>query len=123
MSAPAATDASAPKPKGKKMIVIIAAVVVLLAVAGGAFMFMKKGGDAEEGEDGGKAAAEVAHAKPKEGTPPTFLPLENMVVNLAAGLDTRPYRMDLPSSLLWVEVDLPDLLDYKEGVLKSESPR
>jgi Leucine carboxyl methyltransferase len=46
-----------------------------------------------------------------------------MVVNLAAGLDTRPYRMDLPSSRLWVEVDLPDLLDYKEEVLKSESPR
>jgi methyltransferase (TIGR00027 family) len=47
----------------------------------------------------------------------------DMVINLAAGLDTRPYRMDLPSSLLWVEVDLPDLLDYKEEVLKSESPR
>jgi methyltransferase (TIGR00027 family) len=47
----------------------------------------------------------------------------DLVVNLAAGLDTRPYRMDLPSSLLWVEVDLPDLLDYKEEVLKSESPR
>jgi O-methyltransferase involved in polyketide biosynthesis len=47
----------------------------------------------------------------------------DMVVNLAAGLDTRPYRMDLPSSLLWVEVDLPDLLDYKEEVLTSESPR
>jgi flagellar FliL protein len=82
VSAPAATDASAPKPKGKKMVVILAAVVVLLAVAGGAFMFMNKGGDAEEGEEGGKAA-EVAHAKPKDGTPPTFLPLENMVVNLA----------------------------------------
>jgi O-methyltransferase involved in polyketide biosynthesis len=25
------------------------------------------------------------------------------VVNLAAGLDTRPYRMDLPSSLRWVD--------------------
>ena len=47
----------------------------------------------------------------------------DLVVNLAAGLDTRPYRMDLPSSLLWVEVDLPDLLDYKDEVLKSESPR
>ena len=28
------------------------------------------------------------------------------IVNLAAGLDTRPYRMELPSSLRWVEVDL-----------------
>ena len=34
--------------------------------------------------------------------------------NLAAGLDTRPYRMDLPPSLRWIEVDLPDILDYKE---------
>lgn len=38
----------------------------------------------------------------------------DMVVNLAAGLDTRPYRMQLPSSLNWVEVDLPKILDYKE---------
>src|SRR5271170_606611 len=29
----------------------------------------------------------------------------DMVVNLGAGLDTRPYRMDLPASLKWVEVD------------------
>ena len=34
----------------------------------------------------------------------------DMVVNLAAGLDARPYRMDLPASLKWVEVDLPELL-------------
>ena len=29
------------------------------------------------------------------------------VVNLAAGLDTRPYRMDLPNALRGIEVDLP----------------
>src|SRR5262249_24123724 len=40
-----------------------------------------------------------------------------LVVNLAAGLDTRPYRMDLPATLRWVEVDLPDILDYKEEIL------
>src|ERR1700687_4288006 len=28
----------------------------------------------------------------------------DMVINLAAGLDARPYRMDLPSSLQWLEV-------------------
>src|SRR5437870_5092142 len=38
----------------------------------------------------------------------------DLVVNLAAGLDTRPYRMSLPSSLRWVEADLPEILDYKE---------
>ena len=46
----------------------------------------------------------------------------DMVVNLAAGLDARPYRMELPASLKWVEVDLPDILDYKEAVLKDEKP-
>ncbi len=45
-----------------------------------------------------------------------------IVVNLAAGLDVRPYRMALPSSLLWVEVDLPDILDYKEEILGAEKP-
>src|SRR5271165_4266598 len=29
------------------------------------------------------------------------------VLNLGAGLDTRPYRMDLPSHLRWIEIDLP----------------
>jgi methyltransferase (TIGR00027 family) len=45
-----------------------------------------------------------------------------LVVNLAAGLDTRPYRMDLPRTLRWVEVDLPAILDYKEGVLTGATP-
>jgi methyltransferase (TIGR00027 family) len=44
------------------------------------------------------------------------------VINLAAGLDTRPYRMDLPSSLQWVEVDLPDILAHKEEILRAEKP-
>ena len=47
----------------------------------------------------------------------------DMVVNLAAGLDTRPYRMDLPSSLQWIEVDLPGMIDYKEEILAEEKPR
>ena len=45
----------------------------------------------------------------------------DMVVNLAAGLDTRPYRMALPSNLPWIEVDLPDLLDYKIAMLANET--
>ena len=47
----------------------------------------------------------------------------DMVINLAAGLDARPYRMDLPSSLKWIEVDLPELLAYKEDVLKNDVPK
>ena len=46
----------------------------------------------------------------------------DLVLNLAAGLDTRPYRMALPQSLQWIEVDLPDLLAYKEDLLKGERP-
>lgn len=46
----------------------------------------------------------------------------DMVVNLAAGLDARPYRMELPPSLRWVEVDLPDMLNYKQEVLGEEHP-
>ncbi len=46
----------------------------------------------------------------------------DMVVNLAAGVDARPYRMELPASLKWVEVDLPDLLQYKEEILRDEKP-
>ena len=46
----------------------------------------------------------------------------DMVVNLAAGLDARPYRMNLPGSLQWIEVDLPEILTYKEDVLRNETP-
>jgi hypothetical protein len=39
------------------------------------------------------------------------------VLNLAAGLDTRPYRLDLPPDFTWVEADLPQLLAEKEQAL------
>lgn len=45
-----------------------------------------------------------------------------MVISLGAGLDARPYRMVLPSSLKWIEVDLPQILAYKEHVLANEKP-
>lgn len=40
------------------------------------------------------------------------------VLNLAAGLDTRPYRLALPATLRWVEVDLPAVIEYKREALK-----
>ncbi len=46
----------------------------------------------------------------------------DMVINLAAGLDARPYRMPLPPSLHWVEIDLPGLFAYKEPILSAEKP-
>jgi methyltransferase (TIGR00027 family) len=45
------------------------------------------------------------------------------VLNLAAGLDTRPYRLDLPSDLAWVEADLPKLLAEKTQALADQTPR
>jgi len=47
----------------------------------------------------------------------------DMVINLAAGLDARPYRMNVPPSLQWIEVDLPEITEYKEEVLEGETPR
>lgn len=45
------------------------------------------------------------------------------VLNLAAGLDTRPYRLDLPSDLTWIEADLPKLLAEKTQILADQTPR
>jgi methyltransferase (TIGR00027 family) len=45
------------------------------------------------------------------------------LVNLAAGLDTRPFRMNLPASLRWIEVDLPETIFYKQQSLAGETPR
>jgi flagellar protein FliL len=88
-AAAATADAEAPaKPKSKKMLFIIIGVVVLALVGGGAafFLMKKKSADAE-GEDGAETShKEEAHAAPPKRdpkVPPTFLPLDNMVVNLA----------------------------------------
>jgi methyltransferase (TIGR00027 family) len=45
------------------------------------------------------------------------------VVNLAAGFDTRPYRLEVPTSLRWIEADLPALTEEKEQLLKNAQPR
>jgi methyltransferase (TIGR00027 family) len=45
------------------------------------------------------------------------------ILNLGAGPDTRPYRMDLPASLLWVEADYPRVIEFKEARLSGEKPR
>ena len=44
------------------------------------------------------------------------------VLNLAAGLDARPWRLDLPASLHWIDVDLPAILGYKLEQLAAERP-
>jgi len=44
------------------------------------------------------------------------------VLNLAAGLDARAWRLAVPSTLRWIDVDLPGILDYKTEMLKDEKP-
>jgi methyltransferase (TIGR00027 family) len=45
------------------------------------------------------------------------------VLNLGAGLDARPYRMDLPAGLRWIEADYPGLIELKESRLAAGQAR
>ncbi len=45
------------------------------------------------------------------------------VLNLAAGLDARPYRMPLPATLRWFHVDLPEMVAYVKERMARETPR
>jgi methyltransferase (TIGR00027 family) len=44
------------------------------------------------------------------------------VVNLGAGLDTRPYRLPLPARLRWVEIDFPHIVESKDAALREHTP-
>lgn len=44
------------------------------------------------------------------------------VLNLAAGFDTRPYRLALPSTLRWFEADVAPTLEEKARLLAHEKP-
>lgn len=44
----------------------------------------------------------------------------DLVLNLAAGLDTRPYRLRLPHDLAWIDADFADVLAYKRETLRRE---
>ncbi|MGE0098110.1 MAG: flagellar basal body-associated protein FliL [Hydrogenophaga sp.] len=99
MSAAAAATATAaapeaPKKKSKKLLFIVAGVLVLaLAGAGGALFILKKNTADEHGDE--EAVAEENHKR----TPPTFLPLENMVVNLADAGGNRFVQLGLTLQL------------------------
>ena len=73
--ADAAEPTQAPR-SSKKLLVIGGIVFLVLALAGGGTWFFLSKKHAAEGD-----VEEVAHVVPKG--PPTFLPLDNMVVNLA----------------------------------------
>ena len=44
------------------------------------------------------------------------------VINLASGLDTRPYRLELPSQLKWIDVDLTEIINYMDAEMAGIVP-
>ncbi len=70
-----AQEAPAQKSKSKKLVVIVALVVLILAIIGGGWVYLVKRNAASADEE------PVAHVVPKG--PPTFFPMDHMVVNLA----------------------------------------
>ncbi len=45
------------------------------------------------------------------------------VLSVGCGLDTRPWRLELPRDLRWIEIDFPEVLDYKDKHMAGEVPR
>lgn len=46
-----------------------------------------------------------------------------VVIMAGTGLDARPYRLDLPASLTWIEMDYPLVSDWKNERLRDIRPR
>jgi flagellar FliL protein len=96
---PAAEEGDKPKAKSKKMLIIIVGAALVLALGGGGafFYISKQRAAAEEGEDGApaKTAAKDAHK-----APPAYLPLDNMVVNLADPGGERVAQVGITLELL-----------------------
>ena len=83
---PESTEGGAAPAKSKKLLIIIGVAVLVMVLGGaGAFYFISKqraaAAAAEEGGEGAAPAKSAAHAEKK--TPPVYLPLDPMVVNLA----------------------------------------
>jgi methyltransferase (TIGR00027 family) len=45
------------------------------------------------------------------------------VINLAAGLDARAWRLPLPPNLQWFDIDLPAMTEYKATAMRGETPK
>jgi len=100
-------DGQPPK-KSKKMLFIIVGAVVALAAAGGGFFFIQSKKAAEaDGEAETSAKHEVK-------APPTFMPLENMVVNLADPAGDRYVQIGIT-----LEVTDPHAVDTIKAFMPS----
>ena len=46
-----------------------------------------------------------------------------VVLSVGAGLDTRPWRLEPPPDLRWIEADFPEMLSYKARAMATEEPK
>jgi len=98
---PAEAEGEKPKAKSKKMLIIIIAAVAVLALGGGgAYFYISKQRAAAAAEDGEDAAPAKSAAKDAHKAPPTYLPLDNMVVNLADPGGERVAQVGITLELL-----------------------
>ena len=44
------------------------------------------------------------------------------ILNLGAGVHTRPYRLELPPTLRWIEVDFAATIEFKNERLAGDEP-
>lgn len=86
--------ATAEKPKSKMMLIVIIVAVVAVLGGAGAFFMLKGGGEGEEGDE------HAAEASSKKGAKPEYMPLENVVVNLADQENTRFAQIGISLQLL-----------------------
>lgn len=43
-------------------------------------------------------------------------------INIGAGLDSRPYRMNLGANIHWIEIDFPHVIEHKKKLLQKYNP-
>ena len=46
-----------------------------------------------------------------------------VVLSVGVGLDTRPWRLELPPDLRWIEADFPEILSFKTRAMAAEEPK
>lgn len=95
-----ATAAPAAKPKkSRKLLFIIVGVVLLALIGGGAALFIMKKNAAAADDEFADDKPVAAHQAKDPKHAPTFVPLENMVVNLADPGGTRFIQLGLTLQL------------------------
>ncbi|MEO8526027.1 MAG: flagellar basal body-associated FliL family protein [Caldimonas sp.] len=116
---PAPAGGAVPFKRGKKKLLIIGAAVLAVAMAGGggAVWILKKRAHAAMealGDDGAGSTADEAHgaAKPDARTPPTYLPLDPFVINLADKEADRYAQIGIT-----LEVESPVFADQMKGYM------